>query len=705
MAALHVAAAAVAATASEDAIVTLVTKPPYVKGAVALAESLRRWSHPALVALVTPEVDALRPTLAHFYELVDVEHLSCLGLQGTEVRDAVAEEYFRFRFASACTKLHIFNLTRFRAVLYLDADMIVLRSPAPILERARWLTEERPLAAGPEVIAPSLFNAGAMLVRPSAARFEAFLGALADSPSYDGADQGFLNHVFSDWYEWDAVYRLPQAYNVAQHVGMADAHSLAHIETDGVAIFHFVGGDKPWMSDTMCGETSKVDDDCLTRPVLPPRRVYHDAWHALHAQGMARVAGGAARGAPELRVAAYSARLSVVRSLLRDGADVDAEDWTPLLVASNEGHVAGVRELLEAAGARMAYPPPLYVVHGDVTPPPPSDAELARRVWVGARPDVVHVTYSSLDAVPEQAWDQFRRWAADHTVRFYDDAACVAYLSAHFAELMPRYAALKKPAHRADLFRYAVLYREGGVYLDVKTLLVRPLADAFPDRRAVYSVLSKWGDRVHQGILAAPARHPLFRELLDLLARTPQKEVDADFHVFCKQMYAKRHAHNVTLFREREVAAGEHGCARGDRYGKCTTVLDDARAVQFLTRMRGFFLDKSEAALADADRRAADGADELGALYAAVDAHQGNWEAWLRWALAHLARDVGLANGGGADAGGHRKHWTQALEQCVAQLLPADPRAAELVRRVRGAGHHAVAQQVETVLRDQGKLS
>ena len=86
------------------------------------------------MALVTPEVDALRPTLAHFYELVDVEHLSCLGLQGTEVRDAVAEEYFRFRFASACTKLHIFNLTRFRAVLYLDADMIVLRSPAPILE-------------------------------------------------------------------------------------------------------------------------------------------------------------------------------------------------------------------------------------------------------------------------------------------------------------------------------------------------------------------------------------------------------------------------------------------------------------------------------------------------------------------------------------------------------------------------------------------
>ena len=134
-----------------------------------------------------------------FYELVDVEHLSCLGLQGTEVRDAVAEEYFRFRFASACTKLHIFNLTRYRAVLYLDADMIVLRSPAPVLERARWLTEERPLAAGPEVIAPSLFNAGAMLVRPSAARFEAFLGALADSPSYDGADQGFLNHVFSDW--------------------------------------------------------------------------------------------------------------------------------------------------------------------------------------------------------------------------------------------------------------------------------------------------------------------------------------------------------------------------------------------------------------------------------------------------------------------------------------------------------------------------
>ena len=101
----------------------------------------------------------------------------------------------------------------------------------------------------------------------------------------------------------------------------------------------------------------------------------------------------------------------------------------------------------------------------------------------------------------------------------------------------------------------------------------------------------------------------------------------------------------------------------------------------------------------------ADGTDErYSEPPASVLAALAHWEAWLRWALAHLARDVGLANGGGADAGGHRKHWTQALEQCVAQLLPADPRAAELVRRVRGAGHHAVAQQVETVLRDQGKL-
>ena len=251
------------------------------------------------MALVTPEVDVLRPTLAHFYELVDVEHLSCLGLQGTEVRDAVAEEYFRF--ASACTKLHIFNLTRFRAVLYLDADMIVLRLPAPILERARWLTEERLLAAGPEVIAPSLFNAGAMLVRPSAARFEAFLGALADSPSYDGADQGFLNHVFSDWYEWDAVYRLLQAYNVAQHVGMVDAHSLAHRNRRR--------GDLPlrWRRQAVdVGHDVRRDVEGGRRlphaPRPPPRRVTTTRGTRC-TRRMARVAGTAARRA-ELRVAA-----------------------------------------------------------------------------------------------------------------------------------------------------------------------------------------------------------------------------------------------------------------------------------------------------------------------------------------------------------------------------------------------------------------
>ena len=40
----------------------------------------------------------------------------------------------------------------------------------------------------------------------------------------------------------------------------------------------------------------------------------------------------------------------------------------------------------------------------------------------------------------------------------------------------------------------------------------------------------------------------------------------------------------------------------------------------------------------------------------------------------------------------------------IAHLLPRDPRSAELLRRLRDAGHTKVAEKVEGVLRSGGKL-
>ncbi len=51
-----------------------------------------------------------------------------------------------------------------------------------------------------------------MLLKPSEQTYAALLALSRDVDSYDGGDQGLLNHHFGGWYSSGAGHRLPFAY-------------------------------------------------------------------------------------------------------------------------------------------------------------------------------------------------------------------------------------------------------------------------------------------------------------------------------------------------------------------------------------------------------------------------------------------------------------------------------------------------------------
>ena len=58
---------------------------------------------------------------------------------------------------------------------------------------------------------------------------------------------------------------------------------------------------------------------------------------------------------------------------------------------------------------------------------------------------------------------------------FVGDAECVADIqSLGGSALLARYESFQRPAHRADLWRYIRLWKEGGSYLDIKMALLQP---------------------------------------------------------------------------------------------------------------------------------------------------------------------------------------------------------------------------------------
>lgn len=120
--------------------------------------------------------------------------------------------------------------------------------------------------------------------------------------------------------------------------------------------------------------------------------------------------------------------------------------------------------------------------------------------------------------------------------QLFDDATVERYINTHFPTLLPLYHRIdpRYSAARTDFFRYLLIYREGGVYLDVKSTFTRPLDEVLRDKHGF--VLSNWDNQTKgtphyrfgthldipnrrgeflQCVLAAPAGHPFLRAVID----------------------------------------------------------------------------------------------------------------------------------------------------------------------------------------------
>jgi inositol phosphorylceramide mannosyltransferase catalytic subunit len=121
-------------------------------------------------------------------------------------------------------------------------------------------------------------------------------------------------------------------------------------------------------------------------------------------------------------------------------------------------------------------------------------------------PRIIHQTAASLESLAPDIRanvSRLQQLNPGWEYRFYSDAEMSAYLEAHLTseqfalcrDVNPRYGVVL-----ADLFRYVVVHREGGVYLDIKSGLTRPL-DAILKPTDQF-ILSQWRNRLgesHRG--------------------------------------------------------------------------------------------------------------------------------------------------------------------------------------------------------------
>jgi hypothetical protein len=144
-------------------------------------------------------------------------------------------------------------------------------------------------------------------------------------------------------------------------------------------------------------------------------------------------------------------------------------------------------------------------------------------------PRVVVQTWTSSAEVPAYVVTQFDTLAPEFERRVFNDGQAADYVAAHYpAPVVEAYRRLEG-AHRADLFRYCYLYLEGGVYLDIKTVLMQPLGCIVGElERAGCTlatcvseprVLFPHDSQVYQGVLLAAPGEAIFSECIEYIVR------------------------------------------------------------------------------------------------------------------------------------------------------------------------------------------
>lgn len=152
------------------------------------------------------------------------------------------------------TKLHLWRLTQFRKIVYIDADVVALRAPEELFDI------EEPFAAAPDVGWPDCFNTGVMVIAPHMGDYHALRAMASAGDSFDGGDQGLINQ----YYEYRPWKRISFTYNTTPSANYQYEPAYRYYKRD-IAMVHFIGREKPWQRGRSAQGTPSAFQEMLSR--------------------------------------------------------------------------------------------------------------------------------------------------------------------------------------------------------------------------------------------------------------------------------------------------------------------------------------------------------------------------------------------------------------------------------------------------------
>lgn len=155
-------------------------------------------------------------------------------------------------------------------------------------------------------------------------------------------------------------------------------------------------------------------------------------------------------------------------------------------------------------------------------------------------PKKVYQTYHSKELPVElrAAHNKLKKMNPDWEFILFDDDDIEHYIAENFPLLLKFYKSIRFEygAARADFFRYLLMYKEGGVYLDIKSTFTKPINELLSNKSGI--ILSHWDNEVRgekhfrlgvhpelsnkrgeyiQCVIITPPGHPYLRAVIENL--------------------------------------------------------------------------------------------------------------------------------------------------------------------------------------------
>lgn len=115
--------------------------------------------------------------------------------------------------------------------------------------------------------------------------------------------------------------------------------------------------------------------------------------------------------------------------------------------------------------------------------------------------------------------NKMKRLNPGYSYKFFDDKGICDFIAAEYGQdMLAIYNILAIGAAKADFFRYAYLYKKGGIYLDIDSQLTGKLDSIIsPDDHAIISLEGHLEFYVQWALLYEP-EHPFLKRTLEIIS-------------------------------------------------------------------------------------------------------------------------------------------------------------------------------------------